>query len=93
MGRGRSTGLYVWKSTAVLAAERRVGMLRPSLKTLGATQFEKPRSLLPELLNSLFVLSQAVLIKLGRNSDLQGFHVFIFGVAGDLLGVCLALLP
>lgn len=55
--------------------------------------FLKPRellslrnsSLLPRVAEQPLCLKSAVLIKLGRNSDLQGFHVFIFGVAGDLL--------
>ena len=43
------------------------------------------RSLLPRVAERPLCLKSSVLIKLGRNSDLQGFHVFIFGVAGDLL--------
>ena len=67
------------------AAERRSGD--------APTPFLKPRellslrnsSLLPRAAEQPLCLKSAVLIKLGRNSDLQGFHVFIFGVAGDLL--------
>lgn len=72
-----------WKSTAMQL--QRGDAPTPSWKKPREPLSLRNRSLLPRVAERPLCLKSSVLIKLGRNSDLQGFHVFIFGVAGDLL--------